>query len=129
MQFNPKLCWNCGGSDLYSKEVSANGGDGPALLPLGIFSFAKFRVQVCGDCGHVEWFVPSRYLPKVKEKFTREGADALSIHAEAIPPAAVGMSDGLKNRGPADRARVNVDEEWERRWWCLHYGVNEERLK
>ena len=39
------------------------------------------------------------------------------------------MSDDLKNRGPQDRARVNVHEEWERRWWCEHYGVSEERLK
>ena len=39
------------------------------------------------------------------------------------------MSDDLKNRGPADRARVNVHEEWERRWWSEHYGVNEARLK
>jgi hypothetical protein len=39
------------------------------------------------------------------------------------------MSDDLKNRGPQDRARVNVHEDWERRWWCEQYGVNEERLK
>ena len=35
----------------------------------------------------------------------------------------------LKKRGPADRVRVNIHEEWERRWWCEHYGVNEEWLK
>jgi len=39
------------------------------------------------------------------------------------------MSDDLKNRGPADRSRVNVHEEWERRWWCEHYGVGEEKLR
>ena len=73
MKPNDKTCRNCGGTELFYKEVGANGGYGPTLLPLGLFSLAKFRIQVCGDCGLVEWFVPTGYLAKVKEKFSREG--------------------------------------------------------
>jgi predicted nucleic-acid-binding Zn-ribbon protein len=72
MKTNDKTCRNCGGTELLHKEVSANGGYGPALLPLGIFSFPKFHIQVCGACGLVEWFVPTRHLAEVKEKFANE---------------------------------------------------------
>ncbi|MEO5913422.1 MAG: hypothetical protein ABIS50_04260 [Luteolibacter sp.] len=72
MNTTPKPCRNCGGNEQYSQEVSANGGHGPALLPLGFFAFAKFEIRVCGGCGLVDWFVPDRLMPKVKAKFTRE---------------------------------------------------------
>lgn len=39
------------------------------------------------------------------------------------------MSDDLKNRGPADRARVNVNEDWEVRWWCKEFGCTEAQLR
>jgi hypothetical protein len=39
------------------------------------------------------------------------------------------MSDDLKNRGPQDRSRVNVNEEWERRWWCKQFGCTEQQLR
>lgn len=39
------------------------------------------------------------------------------------------MSDDLKNRGPTDRARVNVHEAWEVRWWCNEFGCTETQLK
>lgn len=39
------------------------------------------------------------------------------------------MADDLKNRGPQDRARVNVNEEWERRWWCKEFGCTEQQLR
>ncbi|MFB1485377.1 DUF3606 domain-containing protein [Corallococcus sp. RDP092CA] len=39
------------------------------------------------------------------------------------------MSDDLKNRGPRDRARVNVNEPWEVRWWCAHFGCTEAQLR
>ena len=39
------------------------------------------------------------------------------------------MADDLTNRGPADRARINVHEPWELRWWCKELGVTPERLK
>ncbi|MBM7121931.1 DUF3606 domain-containing protein [Dyella kyungheensis] len=39
------------------------------------------------------------------------------------------MSDDLDNRGPADRARVNVNESWEVRWWCKQFGCTEAQLR
>lgn len=39
------------------------------------------------------------------------------------------MSDDLKNRGPADRNRVNVNEPWEVTYWCNELGITEVRLK
>jgi hypothetical protein len=39
------------------------------------------------------------------------------------------MADDLKNRGPADRARVNVHEAWEVRYWCGEFGCNEAQLR
>jgi hypothetical protein len=39
------------------------------------------------------------------------------------------MVDDLKNRGPADRARVNVNEPWEVRWWCQEFGCTEQQLR
>lgn len=39
------------------------------------------------------------------------------------------MTDDLKNRGPADRARVNVNEAWEVRWWCKEFGCTEAQLR
>jgi hypothetical protein len=39
------------------------------------------------------------------------------------------MADDLSKRGPADRSRINVHEEHERRYWCNALGVSEERLR
>ena len=39
------------------------------------------------------------------------------------------MADNLSNRGPADRARINVHESWELAYWCKELGVTEEQLK
>jgi hypothetical protein len=39
------------------------------------------------------------------------------------------MADDLKNRGPADRARVNVNESWEVRYWCKEFGCTEDALR
>jgi Protein of unknown function (DUF3606) len=39
------------------------------------------------------------------------------------------MSDDLKNRGPQDRARINVNEPWEVKWWTKELGVTEEELR
>jgi hypothetical protein len=38
------------------------------------------------------------------------------------------MSDDLKNRGPADRSRVNVNESWERMYWCGKWGCTPDEL-
>ncbi|WP_374371722.1 DUF3606 domain-containing protein [Dongia sp.] len=39
------------------------------------------------------------------------------------------MADDLSKRGPADRARVNVEEEWEVRYWCKEFGCTEGELR
>ncbi|KFN42355.1 DUF3606 domain-containing protein [Arenimonas oryziterrae] len=39
------------------------------------------------------------------------------------------MSDDLKNRGPADRSRVNVNEDWELRYWTAHFNTTPEKLR
>lgn len=39
------------------------------------------------------------------------------------------MSDDLTNRGPQDRARINVNEAHELRYWTKELGVSEQRLK
>lgn len=39
------------------------------------------------------------------------------------------MADDLTNRGPADRSRVNVNEEWERRYWCKEFNCTEQQLR
>ncbi len=39
------------------------------------------------------------------------------------------MSDDLNNRGPQDRARINLSEEHEVRYWTTALGVEEEELR
>jgi hypothetical protein len=39
------------------------------------------------------------------------------------------MADDLKNRGPADRSRVNVNEPWELRYWTGAFGCTDEQLR
>jgi hypothetical protein len=39
------------------------------------------------------------------------------------------MSDDLDNRGPADRTRVNVNEDYEARYWANNWGVSEDELR
>ena len=39
------------------------------------------------------------------------------------------MADNLKDRGPQDRSRINVDESWELQYWTRHFGVNEDQLR
>jgi hypothetical protein len=39
------------------------------------------------------------------------------------------MVDNLQNRGPADRARVNVHEQWELDYWCNKWGCTEAELR
>jgi hypothetical protein len=42
---------------------------------------------------------------------------------------ACSMADDLTNRGPADRARINVHEPHEVSYWTKALGVTEEKLK
>lgn len=37
--------------------------------------------------------------------------------------------DDLTKRGPADRSRVNVHEDWELRYWARAFGVTPDQLK
>ena len=39
------------------------------------------------------------------------------------------MSDNLNNRGPADRTRVNVNEDYDARYWADMWGVSEDELR
>lgn len=39
------------------------------------------------------------------------------------------MPDDLKNRGAQDRARINVQEPHEVRYWAKELGVSEQELK
>jgi hypothetical protein len=39
------------------------------------------------------------------------------------------MADDLKNRGPQDRSRVNVNEEWELAYWSKEFGVSPAQLQ
>jgi predicted nucleic-acid-binding Zn-ribbon protein len=74
MESTDKPCRNCGSTEWHTREVQARGwaGLGPDLLPLGPFAPAGFEVHVCGNCGLVEWFVPRKYLARLKERFGRE---------------------------------------------------------
>lgn len=39
------------------------------------------------------------------------------------------MSDNLQNRGPQDRARINLHEQHEVRYWTETLGVTKEQLE
>jgi len=39
------------------------------------------------------------------------------------------MSDDRTNRGPADRARINIHELYEVEYWSKELGVSPERLR
>lgn len=39
------------------------------------------------------------------------------------------MADDKTNRGPADRARVNVNEDYEVTYWCEKFGCSPSELR
>jgi hypothetical protein len=39
------------------------------------------------------------------------------------------MADNPKERGPQDRSRVNVEQDYERRWWSQKWNVSEDKLR
>jgi hypothetical protein len=39
------------------------------------------------------------------------------------------MSDDLKDRGPRDRARISLDEDWEVRYWSNQFGCTPDELR
>lgn len=71
-----KKCPECGGGGLYrSENVSASGGDGLNFLPgLGdFFSYPKFHIVLCKDCGLTRFFAAREALSKLSDskKWTR----------------------------------------------------------
>ena len=39
------------------------------------------------------------------------------------------MPDNLNERGPQDRTRININEDWEVRYWTKELGASEDRLR
>jgi hypothetical protein len=39
------------------------------------------------------------------------------------------MSDDKTKRGPQDRSQINVNEDYERKYWAKELGVSEDKLK
>jgi len=39
------------------------------------------------------------------------------------------MADNLNERGPQDRTRININEDWEVRYWTKELGASEDRLR
>jgi hypothetical protein len=39
------------------------------------------------------------------------------------------MSDDLSKKRPQDANRVNVNEPWELKYWCDHFGCTEAQLR
>ena len=39
------------------------------------------------------------------------------------------MADNLQDRGPQDRNRINVNEEWELRYWTKELGLSPDELR
>ena len=39
------------------------------------------------------------------------------------------MSDNKLNRGEPDRSRINLDEDYEVKYWTRHLGISAEELK
>lgn len=39
------------------------------------------------------------------------------------------MNDDLTHRGPPDTTRVNVNEDWELRYWCKKFGCTPDQLR
>jgi hypothetical protein len=59
---------------------------------------------------------------------TRHGARLQRDPRASLDPGAT-MSDDTSKRGPADRQRVNVDEDYEVRYWTQKWNVSEARLR
>ncbi|NII53656.1 DUF3606 domain-containing protein [Luteibacter sp. SG786] len=39
------------------------------------------------------------------------------------------MADDKSNRGQADRSRINVNEDYEVRYWTKEFGISEDALR
>lgn len=70
-----KKCSECGAKEIYGTVIGSGGGYAPDMLP-GAHEWwreGKMEVYVCGSCGHYQFFVPEKYLVKLKHsrKFTK----------------------------------------------------------
>jgi hypothetical protein len=70
----------------------------------------------------------ARHEPVTPEQARRVPAQDGSVTRALHDPGAT-MSDDTSKRGPADRQRVNVDEDYEVRYWTQKWNVSEERLR
>jgi hypothetical protein len=39
------------------------------------------------------------------------------------------MADNPGNRGPQDRSRINLEQDYERQWWASKWQVSEDQLR
>jgi hypothetical protein len=52
------------------------------------------------------------------------------LDAHLIGPARyVSMADNKEDRGPADRSRININEDYEVQYWTDKFGVTPDELK
>jgi hypothetical protein len=58
----------------------------------------------------------------------RNGASTLSVREYTGSLGRNDMDDDLESRGPADRDRINMNEDWEVRYWTGKFGVTREQL-
>ena len=65
-----QACQHCGALDFFTFTVQAGGLPG-SLLPVGLLHGPSYENIVCGQCGHVEWFVSKEHIPQVRAKFAR----------------------------------------------------------
>src|SRR6185503_11032643 len=100
---------------------------------------------LAGFCSSQKWWSLSRKLRRlvcpsrsVQVVMSANVATALILPTESLRLEARllrkmgkenSMSDNLKDRGPQDRSRINVNEDWELRYWTKELGVSEDRLR
>lgn len=56
------------------------------------------------------------------------GLESLLMHFRAKPEGKV-MADDPTKTGQPDRIRINIHEDYERRYWAKKFGVSEQRLR
>lgn len=72
----------------------------------------------------------SRTRPQLDFETLRPlGIHLAKVIVSGSPPEDPDMSDDLKNRGPADRAGIKVNEPHELRYWTKALGCTEQQLR
>jgi len=66
-------CRNCGDAQFFSHELCAGASMAARLLPGGLLTGAKYKLQVCGICGLTDLYVPPELLDGVRRCFKPEG--------------------------------------------------------